>query len=331
MILVTGGFGYIGSHVVRTLLERGDKVLVIDNLFRGYKQLYEVFRAQYGKDKLYFEKVDLLNKNGLARVFSKYRISGVLHFAALCLVNESVEKPEMYFENNNVGTLNLLVAMKQAGVKSLVFSSTCAVYGETQYLPVDENHPTNPVNPYGESKLISERMIRWFGGLNYVIFRYFNVAGAADDGSIGDSKRPSQLLMQNAVRGALGIEPFSLTCPKVQTRDGTPVRDYVNVMDLAEGHVIAYDYLTNGGKSEVINLGSGVGTSVLEIVTMVKEIVGVNFEVGRAEPRKGEYAEIYASNRKAKAVLGWEPKRSLKESVQSLVTWYKSRPKGWDY
>jgi UDP-glucose 4-epimerase len=334
MILITGGAGYIGSHAAMVALEAGETVAIVDSLVRGWKELVDELTKKYGEEKVKFYQIDLKNREEIERVMEEVKPTGVMHFGALCLVNESMEKPELYFENNVGGTLNLLVAMEKAGVKNLVFSSTCAVYGETQYLPVDEKHATNPVNPYGESKLLAEKEIKWFGalkGINYVIFRYFNVAGAADDGSIGDSKKPSQLLMQNAVRGALGIEPFSLTCPSVPTRDGTPVRDYIHVVDLAGAHVKALKYLADGGSSEIINLGTGKGNTVLEIVEAVKKGTGVDFEVGKAEPRKGEYAEIYANNTKAKEVLGWEPQRGIDKAVESLVTWYKNRPQGWSY
>jgi len=332
MILVTGGAGYIGSHAVRLLLEKGEKVIVIDNLFRGYREVVEVLQKKYGKENLSFYKVDLRDKEKLDGVVKKIRPSGVLHFAALCLVNESMEKPELYFENNVCGSLNLLSVMMKYRVKNLVFSSTCAVYGENKYLPVDEKHPLSPTNPYGESKMMVEQMIRWFGelqGLNYVIFRYFNVAGASSDGLIGDSKRPSQLLVQNAVRGALGIDEFKLTCPKVDTEDGTPIRDYVNVEDLAEAHSLALDYLAKGGKSDVFNLGTGKGNSVLEVINQVKEITGVKFGVGKGEVRKGEYGAVYADIGKVKKVLGWKPKKTIKNSVEALVRWYKRKPDGW--
>lgn len=333
-ILITGGAGYIGSHAVLTLLEKGYEVAIVDSLFRGYREVVDVLVKKYGQAKVSFYEVDLRDKEKLDLVVKKVAPVGVLHFAALCLVNESMEQPELYFENNDMGTLNLLNVLKNNQVKNLVFSSTCAVYGESQYLPVDEKHPTKPSNPYGESKLIAEEMIKWFGkiyGLKYTIFRYFNVAGAAADGLIGDSKKPSQLLMQNAVRGALGIEPFKLTCPEVKTPDTTPIRDYINVLDLAEAHVLAFEYLYNGGGSEIFNLGTGKGNSVMEIINQVKMITGADFPVERGEARKGEYAEIYANIGKAKSILGWEPKRTIKESVESLVAWYKNKPRGWGY
>lgn len=252
--------------------------------------------------------------------------------AALCLVSESMEKPEAYFENNVFGSFNLLKAISQNKVKNLVFSSTCAVYGESLYLPIDEKHPTKPISPYGESKLMTEGMVRWFGeiyGLKYVILRYFNVSGADRKGLIGDSKKPSQLLVQNAVRGALGIEPFYLTCPKVKTPDGTPIRDYVNVEDLAKAHLKAFAFLQKKGQSGIFNLGTGQGNSVLEVIRAVQKITGVKFPLKKSKPRKGEDTKLYADNRRIKKILGWRPQKTLKDSVESLVLWYQNHPQGW--
>lgn len=332
-VLVTGGAGYIGSHTVKLLLEKKHQVVVVDNLVRGYYQPIKVLQEKFGSQNLVFYRADLKDSSSLEEIFKKEKPRGVVHFAALCRVGESVAKPADYFENNVVGSLNLLKAMKKNKVNYLVFSSTAAVFGESQYLPVDEKHPTEPTNSYGESKLIVERMVKWFGrsyGLKYVILRYFNVAGAAADGSIGDSKKPSGHLVQNAVRGALGIEPFELTCPRVGTPDGTPIRDYVNVEDLAEGHLLALDFLLKRKKSGVFNLGTGKGNSVLEIVNQVREITGVKFPLTKGQVRQGEYAQIHASTEKAKKVLNWKPKRTIRDSVLSLVKWYRNHPQGWE-
>jgi len=333
-ILVTGGAGYIGSHAVLTLLERGYEVTVIDNLFRGYREVIDVLEKKYGQNKLSFFKSDLRNKEEVEDVFIREQIGGVMHFAGLCYVGESVENPGLYFENNILATLNLLETMVKYQTKYIVFSSTSEVYGNSQYLPVDELHQTMPVNPYGESKLMAEKLIGWYGqlkGMRSVVFRYFNVTGADKDGLVGDSKKPSQLLTQNAVRGALGIAEFSLTCPKVKTRDGTPIRDYVNVEDLVEAHIRALEYLKNGGENQTINLGTGVGYSVLEVVENVKKVTGVDFKVGRAEARKGEPTKKYADYKKAEKILGWKPKSSLEDSIKSLIKWYKNKPRGWGY
>ena len=333
-LLVTGGAGYIGSHAVKALLEKGEKVVVVDNLFRGYKKPIEVLQEKFSPENLVFYQGDLGDKPFIQEVLKKEKPTGVLHFAALCLVNESMENPGLYFRNNVLGTLNLLEAMVEEKIDRLVFSSTCAVYGEAQYLPVDENHPLNPTNPYGESKLVAEKMIKWFGqiyGLRYAVLRYFNVAGAASDGLIGDSKKPSQLLVQNAVRGALGIEEFKLTCPKVETPDGTPIRDYINIEDLIEAHLAALKFLEEKKESQIFNLGTGRGNSVLEIVKTVQKVTGKSFPVKEGEARKGEYAQIYADNTKAKSLLSWEPKRSLEQTISSLVLWYQKHPRGWEY
>lgn len=332
-ILVTGGAGYIGSHAVKLLLEKKYQVAVVDNLCRGYRQPIAALQKKFGRSSLKFYRADLRNEKEMVKVFTQEKPEAVLHFAALCLVNESVEKPEKYFENNVYGSLNLLKAMILQKTKYLVFSSTCAVYGESKYLPVDEKHPLSPANPYGESKLITEKMISWIGerhGIRQVMLRYFNVSGASSDGTIGDSKKPSQLLIQNAVRGALKIEPFKLVCPKVKTRDGTPVRDYVNVEDLAEAHLKALDYLKRGNQSDIFNLGTGQGSSVLEIIKQVQEITGTKFKINKGKVRKGEYAEVYADIKKAKSKLGWRSKRTIKDSINSLVKWYQKHPNGWD-
>ncbi len=332
-ILITGAGGYIGSVATYLFLQKGYEVVAIDNFSTGYCQPLEVLQEKFGKEKLSIVEKDL--RENLDEVFKNNKIDAVVHYAASCLVDESMKKPEFYFENNVCGSLNLLKTMLKFGIKKIVFSSTCAVYGEAQYTPVDENHLTNPVNPYGESKLMVEKMIKWLGelkGLNYVILRYFNVCGASDDGLIGDSKKPSTLLVQNAVRGALGIEPFYLTCPKVDTPDGTPIRDYVNVVDLNEAHLKAVELLTKTDRvGEIINLGTGTGNSVLEIVKKVQEVTGVKFELKKGKERQGEYAKIYASIEKAKKILGWRPKRTIEDSVRSLIKWYKSRPEGWEY
>jgi len=333
-ILVTGGAGYIGSHAVKLLLEKKNQVIVIDNLYRGHKQVVEVLQKKFGKENLKFYLADLKDFDKISQILKKEKPNGVMHFAALCLVNESMEKPEDYFENNVCGSLNLLKAMAANKTKNIVFSSTCAVYGESQYLPVDEKHPLKPTNPYGESKLMVERILPWFKeihNLKYCILRYFNVSGAASDGMIGDSKKPSQLLVQNAVRGALKIQSFKLTCPKVKTKDGTPIRDYINVEDLVKAHALALNYLIKGGKSNIFNLGTGKGNSVLEVVKQVQETTGVKFKITKGKPRQGEYAKIYANINKAKRVLKWRPKKTIKESVLSLLKWYQAHPQGWQY
>ncbi len=330
-ILITGGAGYIGSHAVKLFLEHDYKVTVFDNFHRGFKQPLEVMK---GLGNLEVIEGDLRQAVEIEKALDNNNFDGVLHFAALCLVSESMEKPELYFQNNVMGTFNLLEAMRKTGLRKLIFSSTCAVYGDSQYLPMDENHPTKPLNPYGESKLMSERMINWYGEihqLNYAIMRYFNVCGAASDGLIGDSKKPSQLLMQNAVRGAMEIEPFAYTCPEVDTPDGTPIRDYIDVEDLVRAHFLAYEQLNGKAKNQIFNLSNGKGYSVKEIVAEVEKNFGIKMEKNKAECRKGEYAQVYALPEKAKELLSWQAKKNLIDSVESMKKWYQAHPHGWDY
>ncbi len=331
-VLVTGAGGYIGSVSTYLLLQQGHEVVAIDNFSRGYRQPLELLQKKFGQNKLRWYEKDI--HDDLSVIFQDNKgIENALHYAAFCSVDESVKNPEMYFSNNTDGTENLASQLVKNGVKNLVFSSTCAVYGNAHYIPIDEKHPTNPENPYGESKLKAEDAIKQHAvesGLKYVILRYFNVCGAADDGLIGDSKKPSIQLMQNAIRGALGIEPFHLTYQEFDTPDGSPIRDYVNVVDLNEAHLKALRYLQNGGKSEIMNLGTGTGNSVLEIVKKVQEVTGKTFELTKAAPRQGEYDKMIASNEKIKTLLNWEPKHSLEDSINALLIWYKAHPNGWE-
>ena len=331
-ILITGAGGYIGSIATYLFLQKGYEVVAVDNYTTGYRQPLELLQQKFGNKSLRVYKVDL--KENLSPIFEKEKeISAVIHYAASCLVDESMKKPEKYFKNNILGTLNLLETMLKFKIHNIIFSSTAAVYGEAQHIPITEEQPANPVNIYGESKLMAEKIIEWYGkmfDIRYLILRYFNVCGASDDGLIGDSKKPSTLLVQNAVRGALRIEPFYLTCPEVDTPDQTPIRDYINVMDLNEAHLAALEYLFKKGESEIINLGTQAGNSVLEIVNKVQEVTGFKFEIKKTTPRKGDPARLVASIKKAEAILGWEPKRKIEESIKSLISWYNSHPHGWE-
>ncbi len=331
-VLITGAGGYIGSVAARMFLTRGYRVVALDNFSTGYREPLKFLQHEFGHDRLRVVEADLTGD--ISEVFSeRENISAVLHFAASCSVDESMKDPQKYFANNVVGSHTLLTAMIEHNVDTIIFSSTCAVYGEAEYVPVDEKHPTVPANPYGASKLMTEQMIRWYGDigkLRYVVLRYFNVCGASYDGAIGDSKKPSSLLVQNAVRGALGIAPFYLTCPVVNTPDKTPIRDYVNVEDLCEAHLKALIYLTNKGVSTTLNLGTGKGNSVREIIDAVQKITGKSFRTRRTQARKGEYPAMIASIKEATKILGWKPTRTIEESVSSLVSWYQKHPKGWN-
>lgn len=329
-VLITGVGGYIGSVGAYELLKKGYEVIGVDDLSNGYREPLELLQKKFGKENFRFYITPI--ETGIRSVFTKEpAIDGVIHYAAPCSVNESMTDPAKYFNTVHIG-LSLLREMFAHDVKTIVFSSTCAVYGEAEYVPVDEKHPTNPSNPYGQSKRMVEQMLTWFGDLkdlHYVIMRYFNVCGASDDGLIGDSKKPSVHLMQNAVRGALGIEEFYLTCPEVDTPDKTPIRDYTNVVDLNGGHIGALEYLWDGGKNEIINLGTGKGNSVMEIIESVQRVTGKTFDVEKGDARKGEYATMIAATKKAQDVLGWKSQHTLEQSAQSLVKWYSDNPHGW--
>ncbi len=330
-ILVTGCGGYIGSVAADLFLKSGYEVVGIDNFQTGYKEPLELLKNKY-PNKFKFYEIDL--KNNLSPIFEKEpNISAVIHYAASCLVDESVRDPGKYFFNNVAVTSNLLDVMDKFNIRNIIFSSTCAVYGEAEYYPIDEKHPLNPTTPYGASKKIAEEVITWYGKLkkfNYIILRYFNVCGATEEGTIGDSKKPSSLLVQNAVRGALGIEKFYLTCPEVNTPDKTPIRDYIDAIDLNEAHLKALEYLISTGKSDVVNLGTGTGSSVLEVVSQVKKLTGVEISIEKANTRLGDDAKKIADIKKAKEVLKWEPKRTIGDSVKSLLIWYKNHPQGWE-
>lgn len=331
-ILITGAGGYIGSVATYLFLQKGYEVVALDDFSTGFRQPLERLEKKFGQEKFRFYKKDLASD--LSPFFKiESGIEAVIHYASPCSVDESMREPQKYFKTVTIG-INLLNTMLEYGIKKIVFSSTCAVYGEVQRVPIDEDHPTSPVNPYGEAKRTVEKIIEWYGkllGMQYIILRYFNVCGAADDSFVGDAKKPSMHLIQNAVRGALGIEPFYLTYPSVETPDKSPIRDYANVMDLNEAHIAALEYLFSGGKSEIVNIGTGTGNSVLEIVSAVQEITGKKFELQKGPARQGEYAKMVASIEKANTVLSWKPKRSIKDSVATLVKWYTDHPKGWEY
>ncbi len=330
-ILITGAGGYIGSVATDLFLKSGYQVVGLDNFQTGYKEPLELLKNKYPNKFRYYE-IDL--KNDLSPIFEKEKdITAVVHYAASCLVDESMKDPGKYFLNNVSATANLLASMDKFNIKNIIFSSTCAVYGEAEYYPIDEKHPLRPSTPYGASKKMAEEVIQWFGKIKriqYCILRYFNVCGATGDGSIGDSKKPSTLLVQNAVRGALGIEKFYLTCPEVDTPDKTPIRDYIDVVDLNEAHLKALEYLIKTKKSEIINLGTGTGSSVLEVVNQVKKLTGVEIPIEKANIRQGDDAKKIADILKAEKVLGWKPTRKIEDSVKSLIIWYKNHPQGWE-
>jgi UDP-glucose 4-epimerase len=332
-ILITGVGGYIASNAAYAFLKEGYRVIGIDNFSTGFRQPIDLLAKEF-EGKFSFYQADLTDPAPITDLFEEEdKIDAVIHFAASCSVNESMEDPGKYFTNNVQCTLNLLELMQRYGVRDIVFSSTSSIYGTPDELPVVESAPPKPGSPYAESKYMAERMIKWYGeiyDIHFAILRYFNVCGASDDGKIGDSKKPSIHLVQNVVRAALKLEQFKLTCGTVDTPDKTPIRDYINVVDLAEAHMAAYGYLKDDGKSDIFNVGTGSGYSVLQIVEAVKKITGAEFDLTPGEPRKGESAKVYADTSKAKRVLKWKAKRNLEDSVKSLVAWYGERPNGWD-
>ncbi len=331
-ILITGCAGYIGSIAADLFLKNNFQVVGIDNFQTGYRQPIEILQKRY-ENNFKFYNLDL--KDDISQIFQENPdIQAVVHYAASCVVDESMKNPFKYFSNNPNSTLNLVETMDKFNIKKIVFSSTCAVYGEAKTVPINEDHLTNPNNVYGESKLMAEKIVRWYGDIknfHYVIFRYFNVSGATEDGVFGYSKNPSTHLTENAVRSALGITSFYLTYQKTNTPDSSPIRDYINVLDLNEAHMKAINYLLNDGKSEVINLGTGNGNSVLEIVKQVQQLTGKKFDIKNSDnPRQGEAPKLIASIEKAKKILNWQPKRTIKDSVTSLIKWYSSHPNGWE-
>ncbi|CAM2846906.1 UDP-glucose 4-epimerase GalE [Paenibacillus sediminis] len=325
-ILVTGGAGYIGSHTVAQLLARGEEVVVVDNLQTGH-------RGALLGGKLY--EGDLRDKIFLNNVFAENEIEAVIHFAANSLVGESMQNPVKYYDNNVFGTLCLLEAMNEAGVRKIVFSSTAATYGEPEKVPIEENDRTEPTNVYGETKLMMERMMSWFDrvlGIKYVSLRYFNAAGAHASGKIGEDHRPESHLIPLVLQAALGQRShISVFGDDYATPDGTCIRDYIHVSDLADAHLLAVDYLKKGGDSDVFNLGNGKGFSVKEVIETAKEVTGRPIPVVMEARRAGDPAILVASSNKARTVLGWDPKWDKLESIiKSAWDWHHEHPHGYN-
>lgn len=309
-VLVTGGAGYVGSHSCKAFAEAGWNIVVYDNLSRGWRDF-----VQFGE---LFEG-DLLDADRLDEAFEKFKPEAVVHFAAFAYVGESVEQPGLYYENNTLGTVRLLEAMAKAGTDKIIFSSTCATYGVPTEMPITESMRQAPINPYGMSKLFVEKVLDDYEvahGIRSVKLRYFNAAGASPDGEIGERHEPETHLIPLCIEGVLN-DTFKLTIfgDDFETRDGTCIRDYIHVMDLADAHLKALDYLGGGGVSDVFNLGTGTGTSVLEIVHAVERVTGkpVPREIGPRRP--GDPPALIASAEKAARVLGWKPVQSDVDSV----------------
>jgi UDP-glucose-4-epimerase GalE len=316
-VLVTGGAGYIGSHTCKELAKRGVVPVTFDNLSRGFAHAVKWGPLVIG---------DLANPDDIRAVFAKFDISAVIHFAAFAYVGESVSNPGAYFRNNIGGTLNLVHVMAERRIRHLVFSSTCAVYGIPQSLPIREDSPTAPINPYGESKLQVEKILSWYANahdLGWIALRYFNAAGADPDGDIGENHDPETHLIPLAIKAALGNGPaLSVFGNDHPTADGTPVRDYIHVSDLADAHIRALGRLSGGAPSGIFNLGTGTGASVRQIIAEVEAVTGLEVPHVFAERRAGDPPELVADPQRAFSALGWRPRHSdLATIIRSATDW----------
>lgn len=318
-ILVTGGAGYIGSHVAKNLTTAGHRVIIFDNLIKGHREA--VLSAK-------FVEGDLADRELLDRVMQDEQIEAVIHLAAHSLVGESMEKPGKYYENNVSNGLNLLEAMINNDVRNIVFSSTAAVYGEPEEVPITETHPTNPGNTYGESKLFFEKMLKRYDqihDLKYVSLRYFNAAGADASGRIGEAHDPETHLIPIVLQKALGLrEKLYIFGDDYPTKDGTCMRDYIHVEDLAAAHILAVEGLAEGMDSRIYNLGNGEGYSVKEVIDTASEVVGEEIKAEVGQRRAGDPAVLVASSKKIIKELGWEPKYpELKTIIETAWNWHK--------
>lgn len=327
-VLVLGGAGYIGSHTVKALCEENIDVVVADNLVTGHIEAVDS-RAK-------FYKGDIRDFNFLDDLFSKEKIDAVIHFAAYSLVGESVTDPLKYYDNNLCGTKVLLESMVKNNVDKIVFSSTAATYGEPENIPILESDRTEPTNPYGETKLSMEKMFKWTAnahGLRFVSLRYFNACGADESGKIGEAHNPETHLIPIILQVPNGQREFvSIFGNDYPTKDGTCIRDYIHVTDLAQAHILAVKYLMNGGNSDIFNLGNGVGFSVREVIETARKVTGHPIPVKDVERRAGDPAQLIASSEKAKKVLGWKPEHdSLEEIIASAWNWHKNHPNGYTH
>jgi len=326
-VLVLGGAGYIGSHATSKLIENGYKVVVIDNLQTGHKN------AIHKNAKFY--QGDIRDIEFLKEVFSKEKIQGVMHFAANSLVEESMINPIKYFNNNVHGAEVLLSVLNKFGAKYIVFSSTAATYGEPREIPITEEAETCPANPYGESKLMMEKMMKWSDkayGIKYVALRYFNVAGAKESGEIGEDHNPETHLIPLVLQVPLGKrEAITIYGDDYDTEDGTCIRDYIHVEDLVDAHILALEYLKKNNTSNIFNLGSNNGFSVKEIIEVARKVTGHPIPAVLGKRRAGDPSKLVASSAKAIKILGWNPsKTSVEKIIQDAWNWHKNNPKGYD-
>lgn len=319
MILIVGGAGYIGSHLNKEMNEKGYETVVFDNLSYGHEEF-----VKWG----IFERGDLSNIDDIKRVFNKYDIDAVMHFAAFTYVGESVEDPQKYYSNNVKNTLNLLQVMLEEDVKHFVFSSTCATYGNPVEIPITETHPQNPINPYGRGKLMVEQILKDYSDaykLKYVSLRYFNAAGSDPEAEIGELHDPETHLIPLVLDAASNLrEDIKIFGTDYDTPDGTCIRDYIHVTDLADAHILALEYLKNGGKSDVFNLGNGNGFSVKEVIQKAREITGEEIKEVEVERRPGDPPILIGSSKKAVEILKWKPQYyDLSFIIKTAWKWHQ--------
>jgi UDP-glucose 4-epimerase len=324
IVLVTGGAGYIGSHAVLALQNAGYEVVVFDNLVYGHRDIVENVL------KVELIEGDTNDRELLDRVFAARPFSAVMHFAAYAYVGESVTYPDKYYRNNVIGTLTLLEAMVAAGIKSFVFSSTCATYGVPKIVPIPEDHPQDPINPYGATKLMVERILADFDqayDFKSVAFRYFNAAGADPQGRLGEDHQPETHLIPLVLMAALGKrDAISILGTDYPTPDGTCIRDYIHVTDLAEAHVLGLNYLLQGGQSQRFNLGNGNGFSVREVIEMARKVTGRSINAIECDRRPGDPPALVGSAEKARSLLGWNPQYADLEQILSHAwQWHQKR------
>jgi UDP-glucose 4-epimerase len=325
-LLITGGTGYVGSATVHELKKLGHEIVVFDNMVFGHEESLP--------KEVKLIRGDLINKETLADVFEAEEPEAVLHFASYTYVGESVEKPEKYFQNNVVGSLNLLEVMKDYKVRKIIFSSSAGVYGQPTKIPITEDVPLSPTSPYGESKIMIEKLLGWFEKaheIKSISLRYFNAAGADLEFGLGEDHDPESHLIPLIMKVALGKLPeIKIFGNDYGTPDGTCIRDYIHIKDLAQAHVLALDKLVAGGESSIYNLGTGTGTSVRQIIDVARKISEKEIKEVMADRRPGDPAKLVASFNKAKAELGWEPKRSdVKTIISDAWKWHSKHPEGY--
>lgn len=327
-ILVTGGAGYIGSHTVKNLLKEGFSVVVVDNLSSGFIEPIEILKNKF--NDLEFIKQDLGNKSSLDDIFQKHKIEAVMHFAAKISIDESIKNPELYHRENYINSVKLIESMLGAGVNNFIFSSSCVVYGNPRYLPIDESHPTNPQSPYGKTKLDFEKYLKKTSNLKYLIFRYFNVGGSDPELDIGKSNVDQGNLLSNIMKVVLGqMDKITIYGNDYDTSDGTPIRDFLHVEDIANAHILGLNKISET-YNDIFNLGSESGFTVKEIIDKASIIIGKEIPVQIGERRPGDVPKSVSSAKKAKNILGWNSRCSdLETIIKTDWLWRKKHPSGY--